>query len=123
MDSKNRSLLLSVGCAIQGIYQAFKQEANLRIHFAAAALAAAAGFVFKLTAGEWAVLLLTITLVIFAELINTALEANVNLATKKQLPEAKLAKDAAAGAVLLTALNAVLIGLLIFGPKIRECFR
>jgi diacylglycerol kinase len=123
VDSKNRSLLFSVGCAIQGIYQAFKQEANLRIHFVAAVLAVTAGFVFKLAASEWMVLLLTITLVIFAELINTALEANVNLATKKQRPEAKLAKDAAAGAVLLTALNAVLIGLLIFGPKIRECFR
>ncbi|GBR73775.1 diacylglycerol kinase [Candidatus Termititenax aidoneus] len=123
MDSKNRSLLSSFGCAIQGIYQAFQQEANLRIHFAAAALALAAGFVFKLAAGEWAILLLTITLVIFAELINTALEANVNLATKKQRPEAKLAKDAAAGAVLLTALNAVLIGLLIFGAKILEFYR
>ncbi|MDR2429154.1 MAG: diacylglycerol kinase family protein [Candidatus Margulisbacteria bacterium] len=108
---------------MQGIYQAFRQESNLRIHFVAAALAAGAGFVFKLSAGEWAVLLLTITLVIFAELINTALEANVNLATKKHQPEAKLAKDAAAGAVLLTALNAVLIGLLIFVPKIWEFFR
>ena len=123
MRPKNRGLLSSFACAIQGIAQAFRQESNLRLHFAAAALAVAAGFVFKLSAGEWALLLLTITLVIFAELINTALEANVDLATQKHWPEAKLAKDAAAGAVLLTALNAILIGLLIFGTKIWEFFR
>jgi diacylglycerol kinase len=123
VGSKNRGLFASFGCAVQGIFQAFRQEANLRIHFAAAALAATAGFVFKLSAGEWAVLLLAITLVIFAELINTALEANVNLVTKKRRPEAKLAKDAAAGAVLFTTFNAVLIGLLVFGAKLRECFR
>ncbi|MDR1452911.1 MAG: diacylglycerol kinase family protein [Candidatus Margulisbacteria bacterium] len=123
MSSKNRRLWPSLACAIQGIRQAFRQERNLRIHCAAAALAAAAGFIFKLSAGEWAVLLLTITLVIFAELLNTALEASVNLVTRKHQPEAKLAKDAAAGAVLLTALNAVLIGLLIFGAKIWEFFR
>jgi diacylglycerol kinase len=123
VSSKNRGLWSSFACALQGIYQAFRQERNLRVHFAAAALAAAAGLVFKLSAGEWAVLLLTLTLVIFAELINTALEANVNLATQKRRPEAKLAKDAAAGAVLFTALNAVLIGLLLFGAKIWEFFR
>ncbi|MDR2431525.1 MAG: diacylglycerol kinase family protein [Candidatus Margulisbacteria bacterium] len=118
MKFHNRHFLRSLSCALHGLAQAARYEANMRIHLVCAALAAGAGLILKILPYEWLMLLLTITLVIFAELMNTALEANVDLVTKKKKHEARIAKDVAAAAVLITALNALVVGLIIFAPKI-----
>lgn len=74
----------------------------------------------RLPMRDWAVLLLTITMVWTAEFINTALEAVVDLASPQHHPLAKVGKDVGAAAVLITALTSILIGLLILGPPIWE---
>ncbi|GBR75740.1 diacylglycerol kinase [Candidatus Termititenax persephonae] len=118
MKFHNLRLVLSFVYALRGIGRAVKYEANMRVHLVAGALALVGAAFLKIMPYEWLILFLTITLVIFAELINTALEANVDLVTKESRPEARLAKDVAAGAVLFASANAVVVGLVIFVPKI-----
>ena len=113
-----RTFLKSIGFALTGLHTAWKYEFNMRIHCILTLIAIAAGICAKLSVLEWLILSLTITLVLFAELINTALEANVDLVTKEHRPEAKLAKDVAAGAVLITSLNALIVAWLLFGLRI-----
>jgi diacylglycerol kinase (ATP) len=118
MKFHNRRFLRSLGYALHGLRQAVRYEANMRIHLACAALTVGAGAALRILPYEWLILLLTITLVIFSELMNTALEANVDLVTKKKKHEARLAKDVAAAAVLITALNALAAAFFIFAPKL-----
>lgn len=94
----------------------------MRIHAAAGAIVTAAGFLFTLSRIEWTVLVLTIAGVMAAEMVNTAIEAVVDLVTEDVHPLAKAAKDIAAGAVLVTAAAAVVVGVLLFAPKIMEVF-
>ena len=101
--------------AIEGIYGAIKKEAHLRFHIMIAVLISIFAHFYGISRTEWAVLILTISAVISAELFNTALEQAVNTATEKILPSAKLAKDAAAGAVLVLAAASVLVGIFLFG--------
>lgn len=102
-----------------GLRWAVRHERNLRIHLAAAGLVLAAGFLFALEGLEWAVISLTVFFVLAAELFNTALEKAVNMAVGDRYHDlAKIAKDVAAAAVLLAALNAVIVGFIIFGGKI-----
>lgn len=112
--------ILSLCYACNGIKIALQYEIHMRIHLFFAVLAVALGWILKINEIEWIYLLLTVTLVLFAELMNTALEANVDLATKKKKYEAKVAKDVAAGAVLITSLNALICGWLLFGPKLLK---
>src|SRR5215210_3876260 len=100
--------------ALQGVLQGVRAQRHLRFHFVAALLALLAGAVMGLSRAEVLVLLFAITLVIIAELFNTAIEAVVDLVTTTYHPLAKHAKDVAAGAVLIAALNAVVVGLLLF---------
>jgi diacylglycerol kinase (ATP) len=114
------SLFHSFNHAAEGIVHALRTQRNLWIHFAiaAAVLVAAAGFgASKL---ELAILLLAITFVLVAELVNTAVEAAVDVASTAFDPMAKLAKDIAAGAVLVSALNAVAVGYLVFSGRVAE---
>ena len=90
----------------------------MRVHIAAGILISAAGFIFELTRTEWCVLLLTIAGVMSLEIVNTAIEKTVDLVTEEYRPLAKMAKDLAAGAVLLFAIAAVIIGCLLFIPKL-----
>lgn len=76
------------------------------------------GLWLRLDIQQWAILVLTIALVLFAEMINTVVEAVVDLITEEQHSLAKVAKDVSAGAVLVTAIAAVLVGLLILGPPL-----
>lgn len=77
-----------------------------------------AGFVLKITPGEWMICILLFGLVISSELINTAIETAVDLAMPEKNPKAKLAKDVAAAAVLIMAITAIIIGFILFIPKI-----
>ncbi len=113
-----RKFLTSLAYAVNGIRLAIRYEVNMRIHLFFAVLAVSLALFFRISEQEWLHLLLTIALVLFAELMNTALEANVDLATKKHRAEAKIAKDAAAGAVLITSLNALATGWILFGSRI-----
>lgn len=112
-------MLKAFACAISGLLAAIKEERNFRIHLAAAVLVTVLGFVFKLSLVEWAIISLTVFLVLVAELVNTAVEKAVDLACGgRHHPLAKAAKDVAAGGVLLAAVNAIIIGIIIFGSKI-----
>lgn len=101
---------------MEGILTAFKEQ-NFKFHLVSAIIVISAGLITGLTAVEWCIIILVIFLVIGAELINTAIERVVDLASPEIHPIAKQAKDVAAAAVLVFALASVIIGLLIFLPK------
>ncbi|WP_339228158.1 diacylglycerol kinase family protein [Oceanobacillus sp. FSL K6-2867] len=108
--------------AWNGIKEIAKTERNFRIHLFATILTASAGFVFKLTMTEWAIIVLTIGLVLMAEVTNTAIEKLIDYLKPEIHPTAKIIKDIAAGAVFITAIIAAIIGLLIFLPKLYIFF-
>ncbi|MFT4968551.1 MAG: undecaprenol kinase [Chitinophagales bacterium] len=104
--------------AFDGIKYAFQTQINMRFHLVVGAIVIVAGIILHLTRIEWAFIALSITLVLSAELFNTAIESLTNLATKEIHPLAKVAKDCAAGAVLITAIFAIIIGCLVFIPHL-----
>lgn len=101
--------------ALEGIIASVRSESHLRFHIVIANLIAVFAYFYGITRTEWAVLLICIFAVIAAELFNTAVERAVDTATDEILPPAKLAKDAAAGAVLAAAVGAVCAGICLFG--------
>ena len=120
MRYHNRNFRRSMSYALRGIYDAVKYEFHMRVHLAMAVAAVTLGFLFRIEHGEWMYLTITITLVLFAELMNTAIESYVDLATRDIEEEARISKDVAAGAVLLTSIHAVIAGLIIYLPRIIE---
>lgn len=109
-----KKFLQSVSYAIQGIRTALVGQRHLRVHVGAALVVVAAGIGLDVSAGDWGLLIFAIGLVLTAELINTAVESLVDLIEPRKHPLAGKAKDIAAGAVLVSALSAVLIGLFVF---------
>lgn len=108
--------ILAFKYALSGMWTAFKDEPHLKFHFFAAFVVIILGLILKLTREDWAIIILTIGLVISLELTNTAIEEVVNSFTGETHPAAKKAKDVAAGAVLIVSVTAVIIGLIIFLP-------
>lgn len=108
--------------AIEGIRSAFRTEQNLKIHFIIAVIAIILGILLKINYTEWAICFLLFGFVITSELLNTAIEVTVDLAMPEKNERAKLAKDIAAGAVLVSAIISVLVGVAIFLPKIINFF-
>jgi diacylglycerol kinase len=104
--------------AFEGVGHVVRTQRNARVHLLFAVLVVVGGLYFRVTAVEWAILAITVSLVFGAEMFNTALESHVDLATSVSDPRAKAAKDAGAGAVLVTALGAVVVGVAIFGPRL-----
>ncbi len=104
--------------AIAGILSVLKSEANLKIHLVAAIIALGAGGYFDISRTEWCLVILCIVAVLSAETFNTAIEYLTDLVSPDIHPLAKKTKDAAAGAVLWVALGALLVGLVIFLPKV-----
>ena len=100
--------------AVEGVVHVFRTQRHMRFHFLAMVLVLIVSLVLKLKREEVIVLLFTITLVLAAEMFNTAIEAVVDLVTQTYHPLAKFAKDIASGAVLITAINALAIGFLLF---------
>lgn len=115
---KNATLIESFGHAFDGICSGLRNERNMVIHFVATIFVVVFGLILKISLLEWALCALCIGVVMGSELINTAVEASVDLSTDKPDPRAKLAKDAAAGAVLVAAFMAAVVGLIIFLPKL-----
>lgn len=104
--------------AWNGMIYAFQTQRNARVHVAIALAALTLGVALHLSAVEFAVIILAIVAVIGAELINTVAEAIVDLVTDEYHPLAKVAKDVGAGAVLWSAIGAVVVGIVIFGPHL-----
>lgn len=116
--SRWRHELASFGYAIQGIRTALLSEPHLRFHALATAAVVALGAWLRVSRHDWALLALAVGAVWTAELLNTAVETIINLVSPDFHPLAGRAKDVAAGAVLLMALAAVVVGLLVFGPPL-----
>lgn len=104
--------------AFQGIRRLFAREANARIHAVAAGCVVAAGFGLDISAQEWLAVVIVIGAVFAAEGFNSAVEALGDVVSSDYNLQVKYAKDLAAGAVLLTAIAAAVVGLIIFAPKI-----
>lgn len=115
---KSPHVFASVRFALAGLRHAVLAERNVQIHVALTVVAVAVGWWLGLAPSEWAVLALTIGLVLVAELANTAIERLVDLVAPDRHPLAGAAKDVAAGAVLVSAGVAVVVALLLFGPKV-----
>ncbi len=114
---KKHNLLYSFYYAFRGIITAIKEERNMKIHVSIATLVVILGLLFTLSKIEWFSIIIIISLVISAEIFNTAIETVVNLVSPKYNELAKKAKDLSAGAVLVLAICSVIIGLIIFMPK------
>ena len=108
----------SFGFAGKGIGIVFGTETNMKIHIGVALLVLIFGFTFSINASEWISCLLCIGLVFTAEMVNTAIENLVNLVSPNHHPLAGKVKDIAAGAVLICAIISVIVGIIIFGPKV-----
>ncbi len=104
--------------AIDGIKYTLRTQPNLSIHFTIAFIVIITGILLGLSSLEWLVIMFTIMWVIVSEMINTSLESMVNLISKEHSLEAKIAKDVAAGMVLIGAIGSVTVGFVIFMPHI-----
>ena len=115
-----KKLLESFNHAINGVVDAARTQRNMKIHIIASIGVLIACFFFDVSKAEFLALAITITMVISAELVNTAVEAAVDLNTNYYHPLAKVAKNTAAGAVLVTAINAILVGYIVFWDKLSN---
>jgi diacylglycerol kinase (ATP) len=114
------SLLESFNYAFEGIIHVLRTQRNMRIHFVVAAIVLIAALATGVSKLELIALLLSIAFVMIAEMINTAIEGAVDVSTTSFDPNAKLAKDIAAGAVLIATVNAVAVGYLVFSGQIAD---
>lgn len=117
---KIKKMVESFNYAINGIIETVRTQRNMKIHIFAALCVLLACFLFDVSKIEFLILAITITLVLGAEIINTAIEATIDMSTNHYHPLAKIAKNASAGAVLVTAVNALLVGYIIFWDKISN---
>lgn len=115
---KNHPLIESVSYALEGIKYVLLYGRNFRIQMGFAILISILGAVLKISPYEWLSLVLIIAVVLILELINTAMETVVDMVSLKYHPLAKITKDCAAGAVLIASFASVLIGIIIFLPKL-----
>ena len=109
-----RAFLKAFVYAFEGIWETIKTQRNFRFHMAAAVYVTAFSFFYELSKAEYVLLILTFSSVMASEMINTAVESAVDLYSKEYSKAAKTAKDAAAGAVLVTAIFSVVIGIVLF---------
>ena len=120
MKLENEKCSNAFVCAARGIKEAIKTEANLKFDIIVAIIIIALGFCFRICMVEWIVCILSIGVMLFAELMNTAVEAVVDLYTREKNIQAGKAKDISAGAVLVLSISVAVIGLIIFVPKIID---
>lgn len=118
MRFKAHSLFASVRYASAGIYFMLRTQRNMRVHTVSGFLAFGLAIWLRLPRLELAAIAIVCSLVVICEMFNTAIENVVDLATHRRHPLAKAAKDVAAAAVLASALNAVLVGVLLLGPPL-----
>jgi diacylglycerol kinase (ATP) len=117
---RSPSLLQSFNFAFEGIIHVLRTQRNMRIHFAIAVVVLIAALAVGVRRIELVALLIAISFVLIAEMVNTALEATIDVSTTSFDPLAKLAKDISAGAVLIATVNAVAVGYLVFVERIKD---
>jgi diacylglycerol kinase (ATP) len=117
---RRNSLVESFNFAVEGIIHVLRTHRNMRLHFAAAVLVLVLALILGVDRIELVALLLSISFVLIAEMINSAIEAAIDVATSSFDPLAKLAKDIAAGAVLIASVNAVVVGYLVFSGQVQD---
>ena len=117
---KLKNFLQSFGYAFAGIGKSFCTQRNIQIQIIIAVVVVLLGGWLQIPVAEWAILALTIGVVLTAELINTAIETVVDLVSPEHHSLAKTAKDAAAGAVLVSAVASIVVGAVILGPRLWE---
>lgn len=115
---RHQTIFDSFNNAFEGIIHALRTQRNLRIHFVAAVAVIVLALIVSVTKIELIALLLSIGFVLIAEMINTAIEGAIDVATTSFDPMAKLAKDVAAGAVLIATINAIAVGYLVFSSRV-----
>ncbi|KKT56967.1 MAG: diacylglycerol kinase [Candidatus Amesbacteria bacterium GW2011_GWA1_44_24] len=103
--------------AADGVKEAFQSERNMKIHFIMMILAIILGIILNLSSVEWAVLTVTIGMVLILEFINTSIEQIVDIVSPEKQEKAKIAKDVAAAGVLISSIVAILVGIFLFVPK------
>lgn len=116
---RRKSTIESFNCAFAGLMNTLRTQRHMRWHVAAGGLVFFLALWLKLSKIETLAVLASVTMVLVAEMINTAIEAAIDLFTKEYHPQAAMAKNVAAGAVLLTALNALAVGYLVFVPSLE----
>lgn len=116
-NKPRQNIIKAFNAAIEGVIYTFKYERNMKIHYVIAVVVLLISLFLNLSRVEMMILLLSISLVIVSEMFNTAVENAVDLTTNEIHPLAKIAKDVAAGGVLIASLNAVAVGYLIFYDK------
>lgn len=112
------AFLNSFAYAWHGLIHAVRTQRNARVHMILGGAAIILGLILRISPLEFAMIFIAITLVFIAEMFNTVAEACVDLVTQEYNPLARIAKDVAAGAVLLNAMLSVIIGLLVFTPHL-----
>ncbi|MFO7263932.1 MAG: hypothetical protein A6D91_01010 [Bacillaceae bacterium G1] len=117
---KSRNFVQSLGYALNGLRYALRTERNMKIHACAAVLVLVASWWLRIETWQTLIVLVAIAFVVFAELMNTVVEHMVDLLTAQLHPHAKVAKDVAAGAVLVAAGFAVVAGVLVFAGPLWE---
>lgn len=117
---ESRPLVQSFNFAFEGVIHTLATQRNMRIHFTAAAVAMIACLVLGVSRIEFAIVIFAAAFVIAAEMLNTAVEAAIDVATTSFNPLAKVAKDVAAGAVLVATFNAIAVGYLVFAPALGD---
>ena len=117
---KRQGLVQAFNAAIEGILYTFKSERNMKIHYLLAVIVLIASLFFDLSKVEMILLIFAISLVVISEMFNTAIEKTIDMVTDTYHPLAKIAKDVAAGGVLIAALNSVVVGYIIFYDKLTD---
>jgi diacylglycerol kinase (ATP) len=121
MSEKKRFSIIarakSVKHALRGVSIIFRTQHNAWVHAVVGVVVVVLGFVLRISHLEWGLIILAITSVVAAEGFNTALEIDIDLTSPEEHPYARDTKDVAAGAVLLTAVGAIFVGILVFLPK------
>ena len=120
MPRRAPSLIESFNNALEGVIHVLRTQRNMRIHFLVAVVVLVVAFAAGVNNDELIALLLSIAFVLIAEMINTAIESAIDTATTSFDPHAKLAKDIAAGAVLIASVNAVAVGYIVFARRLSD---
>ena len=117
-----KRFLNSIKYSLEGLSYGYRNEQSLILHGFCTILAVILGLIFHITFWEWAVIIISLVIVLAVELLNTAIEATVDLITKEIHPLAKIAKDCGSAAAFVSSLVAVIIGLFVFVPHIIKLF-
>ena len=122
MKDEIKKFFMGFKYAFTGIFETIKEERNIKVHIFIMTLVIIMGILLKISIAEWMICIILFSIVIAGEIFNTAIEKTVDMISKEKCELARRAKDSSAGAVLVLAIGAAIIGLIIFLPKIFILF-